>query len=69
VNNVGVEISIIKPKIQKTKRKGGGIKADTNHKPAEIEKPIEYRVTSGRVEGTCLPVRRYSITRMVRIAA
>ena len=48
MNNVDVELSIIKPNIQKRKRKGGGTKADTNHNPAEIEKPIEYRLTSGR---------------------
>jgi hypothetical protein len=69
VKTVGVKISIINPIIQKTKRKGGGIKAEINHRPAAIEKPIVYLVTRGRVEGACLPVRRYWITRMVRIAA
>jgi hypothetical protein len=69
VNIVGVEMPIIKPNIQKTKRKGGGTKADTNHNPAAIEKPIEYRFMRWRVAGTCLPVRKYSITRMARIAA
>jgi len=43
VNIVGAEMSIIKPNIQKTKGKGGGTKADTNHKPAAIEKP--YRIS------------------------
>jgi hypothetical protein len=61
-------MSIIKPNIQNTKRKGGGTKADANHKPAAIEKPIEYRFTKGRDAGTCIPVRNYSITRMARIA-
>ncbi|MGC2685027.1 MAG: hypothetical protein WA323_24470, partial [Candidatus Nitrosopolaris sp.] len=58
VNIIGVEISIIKPNIQRTKRKGGGTKADINHNPAAIEKPMEYRFTSGRVAGMFLPVRK-----------
>jgi hypothetical protein len=44
VNTIGVEISIIKPNIQRTKRKGGGTKADINHNTAATEKPIEYRL-------------------------
>jgi hypothetical protein len=64
VNIIGVEISIIKPNIQRTKRKGGETEADTNHNSAATEKPSEYRFTC--VAGTPLPVRKYSTTRMTR---
>ena len=65
--NRGVPISTPNPIIQKMNLIGGGTNMDTNHIAAAMENPIEYFVVSWRAAGTCLLVRRYSITRTVRI--
>ena len=62
-------MSTPKPIIHNMNLIGGGTKTDTNHIPAAIENPMEYLVESWRADATCLLVRRYSITRIVRIIA
>jgi hypothetical protein len=64
-----VPISTPSPIIHKNNLNGGGTNIDANHIPAAIENPMEYLVVSWRAAGTYLLVRRYSITKMVRIIA